>query len=127
MSERLKTFFEALLRRNSDFLAAVVTDKDGVPIVKATQDKVPNNVLRGSFLATFASATEQASKLGLSKNKTIVCSFSSFQVVQFNFLPLVVTIVATSQANTGLILSLENEFSDDVKEMSSAIRAISKD
>ena len=26
-----------------------------------TQDKVPNNVLRGSFLATFASATEQVS------------------------------------------------------------------
>ncbi|XP_046859375.1 ragulator complex protein LAMTOR3-A-like [Xenia sp. Carnegie-2017] len=127
MAEKLKKVFDSILRRNSDFLAAVVTDKDGVPIVKVAQEQVPNNVLRGSFLATFASATEQASKLGLSKNKTIVCSFSSFQVVQFNYIPLVVTIVATSQANTGLILSLENDFSNDVKEMSSAIRAISKD
>ena len=36
-------------------------------------------------------------------------------------------VLSTFYLFLGLILSLESEFSDDVKEMSSAIRAISKD
>ncbi|KXJ18832.1 Ragulator complex protein LAMTOR3 [Exaiptasia diaphana] len=41
--------------------------------------RVPASALRSSFLAIFANATEQASKLGLSKNKKIICSFPNYQ------------------------------------------------
>lgn len=59
----------------------------------------------------------QASKLGLLKNKSIVCFFASYQVVHFSFLPLVVSIIATSQANTGLLLGLEKEIEETAKKI----------
>ncbi|XP_074615923.1 ragulator complex protein LAMTOR3-like isoform X3 [Acropora palmata] len=89
----------------------MVTDRDGVPLVKvADHSKVPQNALRASFLSTFSTTAEQASKLGLLKNKSIVCFFASYQVVHFSFLPLVVSIIATSQANTALSVLLQVNF-----------------
>eukprot|EP00794_Sanderia_malayensis_P016903 gene16903-18609_t len=97
--------------RTQGALALIVTDREGVPIVKVSRNDCPDLAMRGSFLATFPTATEQASKLGLSKNKNMICMYSSHQVVMFNFSPLVVTVIAQSSANTGMILSLESEFS----------------
>jgi len=103
----------------------MVTDRDGVPLVKvADHSKVPQNALRASFLSTFSTTAEQASKLGLLKNKSIVCFFASYQVVHFSFLPLVVSIIATSQANTGLLLGLEKEFEETVKRIKNIVDGV---
>jgi len=115
MAEGIHHYFEDLLARHEGILAILVTDRDGVPLVKVADPKVPQNALRASFLSTFSTTAEQASKLGLSKNKSIVCFFASYQVVHFSFLPLVVSIIATTQANTGLLLGLEKEFEETVK------------
>ncbi|CAO3573225.1 unnamed protein product [Mortierella alpina] len=50
---------------------------------------------------TFALASDQASKLGLKKNKSIVGIYGSYQLVQFNHASLITTFVANSSANTG--------------------------
>uniref|UniRef100_A0A8D2QPP1 Late endosomal/lysosomal adaptor, MAPK and MTOR activator 3 n=1 Tax=Zosterops lateralis melanops TaxID=1220523 RepID=A0A8D2QPP1_ZOSLA len=82
--------------------AIVVSDRDGVPVIKVANDNAPEHALRPGFLSTFALATDQGSKLGLSKNKSIICYYNTYQVVQFNRLPLVVSFIASSNANTGM-------------------------
>ncbi|EOA95895.1 Mitogen-activated protein kinase kinase 1-interacting protein 1 [Anas platyrhynchos] len=43
-------------------------------------DNAPEHALRPGFLSTFALATDQGSKLGLSKNKSIICYYNTYQV-----------------------------------------------
>ncbi|XP_068710641.1 ragulator complex protein LAMTOR3-A-like isoform X1 [Montipora capricornis] len=117
MAEGIHHYFEDLMTRHEGLLAIMITDRDGVPLVKVSDPKVPQNALRASFLSTFSTTAEQASKLGLLKNKSIVCFFASYQVVHFSFLPLVVSIIATSQANTGLLLGLEKEIEETAKKI----------
>ncbi|EDO46320.1 predicted protein [Nematostella vectensis] len=124
MSERIHQYFEDIMRRFDGVLGIIVTDRDGVPVVKVADARIPGTALRSSYLATFATATEQASKLGLSKNKNIICTFPSYQVVHFNYLPLVVSVIATSQANTGVILSLETDFRNFVKDLKSTVDGV---
>ncbi|XP_072553852.1 ragulator complex protein LAMTOR3 isoform X2 [Paramormyrops kingsleyae] len=97
--------------------AVVVTDRDGVPVIKVANDNAPEYALRPAFLSTFALATDQGSKLGLSKNKSIICYYNTYQVVQFNRLPLVISFIASSNANTGLIISLEKELAPMIEEL----------
>ncbi|XP_053796811.1 ragulator complex protein LAMTOR3 isoform X1 [Vidua chalybeata] len=97
--------------------AIVVSDRDGVPVIKVANDNAPEHALRPGFLSTFALATDQGSKLGLSKNKSIICYYNTYQVVQFNRLPLVVSFIASSSANTGLIVSLEKELTPLFEEL----------
>lgn len=58
----------------------LITDRDGVPLVTASTDKAPPQALKPSFISTFGMATDQASKLGLGRNKTIISMYSSYQV-----------------------------------------------
>uniref|UniRef100_A0A2I3HM23 Ragulator complex protein LAMTOR3 n=1 Tax=Nomascus leucogenys TaxID=61853 RepID=A0A2I3HM23_NOMLE len=83
----------------------------GVPVIKVANDNAPEHALGPGFSSTFALATDQGSKLGLSKNKSIViiCYCYTYQVIQLNHLPLVVSFIASSNANTGLIVSLEKK------------------
>ncbi|XP_039769667.1 ragulator complex protein LAMTOR3 isoform X2 [Ornithorhynchus anatinus] len=55
---------------------------DTPPTLRATavaNDSAPEHALRPGFLSTFALATDQGSKLGLSKNKSIICYYNTYQ------------------------------------------------
>ncbi|XP_022789215.1 ragulator complex protein LAMTOR3-like isoform X2 [Stylophora pistillata] len=95
MAEGVHNYFEEIVERHEGILAILVTDRDGVPIIKVADPKSPQNALRASFLSTFSTTAEQ--------------------VVHFSFFPLVVSIIATNQANTGLLLGFESEFTEVVK------------
>ncbi|XP_074647584.1 ragulator complex protein LAMTOR3-A-like isoform X2 [Tubulanus polymorphus] len=111
-------------RKSVDGLhAIIVTDRDGVPILKVCDEAVPELSTRPNFLSTFGIATEQASKLGLQKNKSMVCIYSNYQVIHLNKLPLIVTLIANSEANTGLILALEEELAEPIQELKAAVMA----
>uniref|UniRef100_A0A8C9VTP1 Late endosomal/lysosomal adaptor, MAPK and MTOR activator 3 n=1 Tax=Scleropages formosus TaxID=113540 RepID=A0A8C9VTP1_SCLFO len=97
--------------------AIVVTDRDGVPVIKVANDNAPEYALRPAFLSTFALATDQGSKLGLSNNKSIICYYNTYQIVQFNRLPLVISFIASSSANTGLIISLEKDLAPLIEDL----------
>lgn len=58
----------------------LITDRDGVPVISVADEKAPELATRASFLSTFGMATDQGSKLGLGKNKTIICMYSNYQV-----------------------------------------------
>ncbi|XP_078426364.1 ragulator complex protein LAMTOR3 isoform X1 [Cetorhinus maximus] len=100
MADDLKRYLYKQLPSVEGLHAIVVSDRDGVPVIKVANDNAPEHALRPGFLSTFALATDQGSKLGLSKNKSIICYYNTYQVVQFNRLPLVVSFIANSSANT---------------------------
>ncbi|KAF6717647.1 Ragulator complex protein LAMTOR3 [Oryzias melastigma] len=104
MADDLKRFLYKQMQSVDGLHAIVVTDRDGVPVIKG-------------FLSTFALATDQGSKLGLSKNKSIICYYNTYQIMQFNRLPLVVSFIASCSANTGLIMTLEKELSSLMDEL----------
>lgn len=63
-----------------DLHSILITDRDGVPVIFVANEKAPELAMRASFLSTFGMATDQGSKLGLGKNKTIICMYSNYQV-----------------------------------------------
>ncbi|XP_064190869.1 ragulator complex protein LAMTOR3 [Anguilla rostrata] len=117
MADELKRYLYKQLPSVEGLHAIVVTDRDGVPVIKVANDNAPEYALRPGFLSTFALATDQGSKLGLSKNKSIICYYNTYQIVQFNRLPLVISFIASSSANTGLIISLEKELVPLIEEL----------
>ncbi|XP_046772407.1 ragulator complex protein LAMTOR3 isoform X1 [Gallus gallus] len=81
MADDLKRFLYKKLPSVEGLHAIVVSDRDGVPVIKVANDNAPEHALRPGFLSTFALATDQGSKLGLSKNKSIICYYNTYQVV----------------------------------------------
>ncbi|XP_070301378.1 ragulator complex protein LAMTOR3-like [Salvelinus sp. IW2-2015] len=125
MVDDLKRYLYKLLPSFEGLHAIIVTDRDGVPVIKVyllhspsvAKDNAPEYALRPGFLSTFALATDQGSKLRLSKNKSIICYYNTCQIGQFNRLPLVINFIASSSANTGLIIRLEKELVPLIEEL----------
>uniref|UniRef100_A0A8D2JMH7 Ragulator complex protein LAMTOR3 n=1 Tax=Sciurus vulgaris TaxID=55149 RepID=A0A8D2JMH7_SCIVU len=113
-SDDLKRFLYKKLPSVEGLHAIIVSDRDGVPVIKVANDNsiLDPNSLRPDFLSTFALATEQGSKLGLSKNKSIICYYNTYQVVQFQ----------SSNDNTGLIVSLEKELAPLFEELIKVVK-----
>jgi len=99
----------------------VITDRDGVHLVKAIKEQVPEMALRPSYLSTFAMAADQAGKLGVAKNNKIISIYSNYQVVQINKNPLVISLIATKSANTGQLINLENDLSVVVDDLAQVV------
>jgi len=119
--EELRKYVSCLLLRVDGLLAIVITDRDGVHLVKAIKDQIPEMALRPSYLSTFAMATDQAGKLGVGKNNKIISIYSNYQVVQINRNPLVISLIATKSANTGQLVNLENDLSVVVDDLAQAV------
>lgn len=66
-------------------MCIIVTDRDGTPVlnVKAESAVEIGLATKPAFIATYTMATDQASKLGLGKNQSIVCMYSNYQVSLF--------------------------------------------
>ncbi|XP_038638320.1 ragulator complex protein LAMTOR3-like [Scyliorhinus canicula] len=114
MADDLARYLHKQLPSVEGLHAIVISDRDGVPVIK-------EHALRPGFFSTFALATDQGSKLGLSTNKSIICYYNTYQVEQFNRLPLVVSFRANISANTGLIVSLEKELAPLFEELRQAV------
>ncbi|KAH3861323.1 ragulator complex protein LAMTOR3-B-like [Dreissena polymorpha] len=117
MSEELKVHFNKILQSIEGLMAIIITDRDGVPVFKVSTEHCPELVLRHTFLGTFGLAANQASKLGMSDNKSIICMYENYQVVQINKPPLLLTYVASSDSNTGVLLDLDNSFQDALQDL----------
>ncbi|XP_011057274.1 PREDICTED: ragulator complex protein LAMTOR3-A isoform X2 [Acromyrmex echinatior] len=79
MTVELKKFLYGLLTDVEGLHSILITDRDGVPVISVANEKAPELATRASFLSTFGMATDQGSKLGLGKNKTIICMYSNYQ------------------------------------------------
>lgn len=76
----MKKFLYGLLSDIEGLHSILVTDRDGVPVLSVADEEAPELALKPNFLSTFAMATDQGSKLGLGKNKTVICMYSNYQV-----------------------------------------------
>lgn len=64
-------------------MCIIVTDRDGTPVISARAEDAPLEIglaTKPTFLATCTMAADQATKLGLGKNQSIVCMYSNYQV-----------------------------------------------
>ncbi|XP_045118311.1 ragulator complex protein LAMTOR3-like [Portunus trituberculatus] len=109
MAEEMRRNLMELMKSTDDVLGIIVTDRDGVPILKVAEEEAPELGLRPTFISTFNIATDQAGKLGMGRNNRMVCVYGRYQVVHFNHLPMVVTVIASSVANTGQLLALDSQ------------------
>ncbi|XP_059170261.1 ragulator complex protein LAMTOR3-A-like isoform X2 [Physella acuta] len=120
MTEELKSYLFKLMATVEGLFAIAITDRDGVVIIKANQ-MAPDSALRPPFLSVFGVKTEQASKMGMGPNKRIINFYDKYQTVQINNHPLLLHFIADKNANTGLILELENELDDVLKDVSKVV------
>jgi len=117
MSDPLQKYLQQLMLSVEGLQAIIIADRDGVPIIKAHTEQVPEMALLPNYLATFSTAADQASKMGFGKNNAIVSMYGGFQVVQINKYPLMITLVAESSSNTGLLRKLEDPLATVLKEL----------
>ena len=121
MAEDLQRYLKTLLQSEEGLQGIIVSDRDGVHLVEAKDDSISSGVLKPPFLGTFSIASEQASKLGLGRNKSIISYYTSHQVVQFCHFPLVVTFIAKTNANTGMIYLVEEGLRDAIGDLKAAV------
>lgn len=76
---------------------------------------------------TYASSCDQAQKSGLGNNEKIVVFYDNVIVIQFNVLPLVITLLADVKANVGLILQLEHDLASAIEPLRQQIQIIDRD
>ncbi|XP_076073289.1 ragulator complex protein LAMTOR3-like isoform X3 [Mytilus galloprovincialis] len=117
----VKNYLMKLINSVDGLLAIAVTDRDGVPLLKGSTEQVPELALRPNFLSTFGTAIEQANKIGFQQSKSFICLYQNYQVVQINKSPVVLTFIADSNTNTGLLLNLEADMNDIINEVSKVV------
>ncbi|ORX89187.1 ragulator complex protein LAMTOR3-like protein [Basidiobolus meristosporus CBS 931.73] len=99
MTTNLQAHIDKLIKRVDGLEAVLITDRDGVIILQASGENASSKLLEPILSNTFVVASDQASKLGLKKNHN-----SAVQLF-----PLVLSLVADAEANTGVLMDLGNE------------------
>ncbi|XP_060867571.1 uncharacterized protein LOC132942890 isoform X1 [Metopolophium dirhodum] len=79
--EDLRRYLYQTLTKVEGLYSILISDHDGVVILKAHANKSSehNSNYKHSFLSEFNSASEQAGKLELGKNKTVICFYTNNQ------------------------------------------------
>jgi mitogen-activated protein kinase kinase 1 interacting protein 1 len=99
--------FDKLMTVQPELLGVIVTDKDGVILVKFIAPAAAGVVNADfSVMTTAALATQQASKVNLGECKTAATFYGEHQLVYASHAPLIVTLVADADANTEQLTAL---------------------
>ncbi|KAJ3153247.1 Ragulator complex protein lamtor3 [Geranomyces variabilis] len=117
----LDTLLDSVLNRTEHVKAILVTDKDGVILAKALHADSGAGILEPAFSATFSVASEQCGKLGLGANKMIVSTFDGDQIVQFNHSPLILTLLASLEADPGVLIAAGRDLAEPMRIVSETV------
>lgn len=117
--ELFKKELNQLIKSIPGLLAVLIIDRDGVPLIEVHKDLAPELAMQASALSMTVLAADHVAKLGFGKCNTICCEYENYHVVTFNKLPssLVVTLIANSSANTGMLLALGPDFDPVINEL----------
>lgn len=117
--ELFKKELNQLMKSIPGLLAVLIIDRDGVPLVEVHKDLVPDRAMQASALSMTVLAADQVAKLGFGKCNTICCDYENYQIVTFNKLPipLVVTLIADSTANMGMLMAMGSDFDPVLNEL----------
>lgn len=102
----------------------VIADRDGIPIMKASVQKIPETVLRSGFLSTFGMAAFQGRKLGMGENNTTISIYSAYQVVQMDLQGMIVTFIGNKDCNIGHILCISKDLSPLLDELQKVLEQV---
>ncbi|BES89416.1 Mitogen-activated protein kinase kinase 1 interacting [Nesidiocoris tenuis] len=115
----MRKFLQDIVQKVIGLECIVIADRDGVPLVAVSDDKIPETALMSGLNSTFGLASLQAAKIGLGEALTTICVYSSYQVVQMDLEGLSVTFVGATDCNTGHILAVSKEVSQALVELKS--------
>jgi hypothetical protein len=90
-------------------LGVVVTDVDGVCLTRVMSEALSELQLEPHFSSSLATCSDQASKLSLGQNRSLVAYFDNYSLIQMNLSPLIVTLFAPPDCNLQLIYNLMPE------------------
>ncbi|XP_055388106.1 ragulator complex protein LAMTOR3 homolog [Condylostylus longicornis] len=121
MTDDVKRFFNNLINKVNNLYLILITDRDGVPLLRVSHNKNMDLALFPTLIPTFTTSSDQATKLGLGRNRTIISIYSNYQVVQMNKLPLIVTCIGNENCNIGHILALEKQIDNYLDELKFAV------
>ena len=100
--EELRKHLSSHLTPESGLVGLILSDREGVPLLRSTKAECPDTVTRPAFLAAFAgSSQEVGGKLGLGRNTSLVAVYGQYQVIHHQHHQVILTMVANSDANTG--------------------------
>ncbi|KAJ9062804.1 hypothetical protein DSO57_1006870 [Entomophthora muscae] len=101
---------------------AAFCDKEGVVIIKVVDGEDTDKILESSTLSSvFLLASDQVSRMGLKRNNSIVGIYDNHQIIQFNISSFIVTFVADSACNTGVLMDLQSELTELILPLSSIL------
>lgn len=121
MVEEVRKMLQEYLQKINGLYCILITDRDGVPLLKVGSDKTPEYATRPNFILAFGLAVDQGRKLGLDKTRTLICSYTQYQVIQMNKWPLLVTFITNDSCNTGHILGLEKQLDTVISDLKLAV------
>ena len=138
--EELKKHLQSYLTPESGLVGVVLSDREGVPLVRVTGEACPDAVTRTSFLSSFAGTSQEVGgKLGLGTNNTLVAVYGQYQVlthwkysmpvsnptrcqvVHHQHEAVILTLVAGSEASTGLMISMTETMRPFLADVSAVI------
>ena len=116
-----------LLGRIEGLKAVVITDAEGVSLIKVTagdeEDAAVESVITPSFLVTATAAAEQSCKLGTGANTSAIIAFEKFQVVHTVASPLMIHLVSAAGTNTGLLLDMARDLKRTIAPLQAKMAA----
>lgn len=127
----LALFFFLLGGRIEGLKAVVITDAEGVSLIKVTagdeeEDAAVESVITPSFLVTATAAAEQSCKLGTGANTAAIIAFEKFQVVHTVASPLMIHLVSAASSNTGLLLDMARDLKTTIAPLQAKMAAESQ-
>ena len=127
--EELRKHLSSHLTPESGLVGLILSDREGVPLLRATKAECPDSVTRPAFLAAFAgSSQEVGGKLGLGRNTSLVAVYGQYQVIHHQHQQVILTMVASSEANTGqtsvLLCCLFITYHFTLQDISSTCRSL---
>ena len=101
MTVKIVESLEQLVKQIPDVKSIHILDRDGVPIVSAGEE-IHN---RSQYSVSYNALVEQARKLGMGAQKFWIFRYEMNQVILLSIGQFAVFIMATSNANTGILCS----------------------
>ena len=124
MVEELRTVVrEKLAEHTPDIVAVVISDKDGVPILQASNDNSPgvDVCLRYHFLSSNAIINDCSKKVMLHGMKKSLTCYNDKQILSIVQGPVILSLIAKANANTGQMEHMAKYLLPMVKEVSKAV------
>lgn len=114
-------FFRHLIERQPGLWGVVASDRDGVVLAEAFAEERPAGGVDPAFAASASQVLDQVNKMGLGANETVTALYDGLLVVHINHLPLVITLLASEDANAGTLVDLAADLKVKLAQMRNSI------